>query len=486
AEAFRNEIVWYYRNKIPDTRKRQYTNSTDTIYYYVKSQASPFHWQFDKRKNPIKVSRMKKVNGRKVYLKDENGKGLYDVREYRTADNVWQFPLLHAQPEIVGFPTQKPESLLERIILTASDPGDVTADLFCGSGTTLVAAERLGRKWIGCDSSRVAVHTARKRLVETQRRLSQQGEKVCDFELLRQRPIFPVRFDHGIRDAGCGSDHSEACEKAVSCVKDILAAYHAEFIDSNGPFCGKKGDVGVVCTLQDLPISADFLRLVIHRARESEFRKVHVLAHEYAFDLRRVVFEEAPEAGIEMTLKRISPGRRYADATCGGDCLFFDAPYVEFQPQLKDARVSIALTHVGMLGHPDESDNGTGAENSSKPFLTLCNGRILRITRTKRGEIKREVVSERWEDWVDYWAVDFTYGQDPRVVGGENCSSDVPRETSLPTFHEHWQSFRTRKNRTLELVSPEYVYQQRGSHTVAVRIIDILGNEAMAVARVYI
>jgi DNA modification methylase len=485
AEAFRNEIVWYYRNKIPDTRKRQYTNSTDTIYYYAKSQASPFHWQFDKRKKPIKVSRMKKVNGRKVYLKDEHGKGLYDVREYRTADNVWQFPLLHAQPEIVGFPTQKPESLLERIILTASDPGDVVADFFCGSGTTLVAAEKLGRKWIGCDSSPIAVHTARKRLVQTQRYLSERGQNVCDFDLIRQRPIFPVGFDDGIRDRGRRSNHSEGREKAVGFLKDVVAAYNAEFIESGSTFCGKKGDVGVVVSLEDLAITADFLRIIIDQARHSAFKKVHVLAREYACDLGPVIFEEAPRAGIDITLKRISPGCGYADATSGEKWLFFDAPYVECQPRVSDAGVCIALTKVGMLGNHDESDYTMGPEHQGKPFLTFCNGKIIRITRTKKGTVEREVVSEKWQDWVDYWAVDFTYGEDQRVVGGKDCSLYGTQAASRPVFHEHWQSFRSRKNPTLELVSPAYVYRERGSHTAAVRIIDILGNEAMALTHVH-
>ncbi len=484
--SFRNEIVWYYRNKIPDTRKRQYTNSTDTIYYYAKSPASPFHWQYDKRKKPIKVSRMKKVNGRKVYLKDENGRGLYDVRECRTADNVWQFPLLHAQPEMVGFPTQKPENLLERIILTASDPGDVVADFFCGSGTTLVAAEKLGRKWIGCDSSRLAVNTARKRLVQTQRDLTKRGERVSDFELLRQRPIFALHLADEIRDREPLRHHLEADEKVVACLKNILASYGAEFIESGGPFCGKKGGVGVVVSLQDRPVNADFLRLIIDQARQRVYKKVHVLAREYVWDLRGVIFEEALGAGIEMTLKRMSPGLKYADAATVGDWLFFDVPYVEFQPHVNDAGVSVALTNVGMLGYYDESEFTGGSAHQCRAFLTLHHGKIIRITRNKAGTVRQEIVSERWEDWVEYWAVDFMYGEYEPLAGCEGCSLETPLPNPVSVFRERWQSFRTRKNRTLELVSPAYLYQQRGSHTVAVRLVDILGNEAMAMARVHI
>ena len=180
-DSFRNEIIWYYTNKIPDTRKRQYTNSTDSIFYFTRSGKNVFNWQYDKRDKPIKVSRMKKVEGKKIYLKDEQGKGLYDIRQERTADNVWQFALLHAQPEILGYPTQKPESLIERIILTGSDEGDLVADFFCGSGTTAAVAEKLGRKWIVSDLGKFAIHTTRKRLIGVQRQLKAAGKNYRAF-----------------------------------------------------------------------------------------------------------------------------------------------------------------------------------------------------------------------------------------------------------------------------------------------------------------
>jgi DNA modification methylase len=68
--------------------------------------------------------------------------------------------------EILGYPTQKPEALLDRVIRTSSDEGDLVADFFCGSGTTLAVAEKLGRRWIGTDLGRFAIHTSRKRLLD--------------------------------------------------------------------------------------------------------------------------------------------------------------------------------------------------------------------------------------------------------------------------------------------------------------------------------
>jgi len=485
-EAFRNEIVWYYRNKIPDTRKRQYTNSTDTIYYYAYSNASPFHWQFDKRKKPIKVSRMKKVNGKKVYLKDKDGKGLYDVREYRTADNVWQFPLLHAQPEIVGFPTQKPENLLERIIRTASDPGDIVADFFCGSGTTCVVAEKLGRKWIGCDSSRVAIQISRKRLVQVQRDLLALGHSVRDFEILRLCPLSSRHYGDAIGHSSNTRNDLESSAKAMSLLQEILSAYQAELIQFPSFFCGKKRDAGVCVNLQDEPVGADFLRRVIDEACNSQFRKVHILARDYDHGLYPVVFEEAVQAGIRMTLKRILGDAGQGQPEKISAWKFQDVPYIQFESRVGDLQVSIALKKVGILGHYYESDSDTESKCEHTTTVALRDGRITRITHKRNGDVLSEVLSDKWEDWVDYWAVDFTYGQETEATAVERSSFEKSIMPSKAIFREYWQSFRTRKKRSLQLVSPGYTYPRRGICTVAVKIIDILGNEAIEIARIKI
>lgn len=223
SAGFRNEIIWYYTNKIPDTRKRQYTNSTDTIFYYCKSGKGIFNWQFEKREKPIKVSRMKKVDGKKVYPKGPDGKCIYDTRYERTADNVWKFPLLHSHPEMWGYPTQKPVALLKRIILTGTNEGDLVADLFCGSGATLEAAQRLGRKWIGCDLGRMAIHTCRKRLIK----MLNEGRKSCrtstGFDVLEtQSSNIPVS------DKECEPILTNSIVGAQSCFTDQVSNFKVD------------------------------------------------------------------------------------------------------------------------------------------------------------------------------------------------------------------------------------------------------------------
>lgn len=164
SESFRNIIVWYFTNKIPDSRKKLFTNSTEFVLFYQKGDDPVFNTLETLRDKPIRVSKMEKVNGKKVYTKDASGKGIYVERTTRIMDNVWNIALLHAQAEREDYPTQKPEKLVRRMIAASSNPGDLVLDCFIGSGTTAAVAQRLGRRWIGCDINKGAIQTTAKRL----------------------------------------------------------------------------------------------------------------------------------------------------------------------------------------------------------------------------------------------------------------------------------------------------------------------------------
>src|SRR5207247_9877251 len=99
-------------------------------------------------------------------------------------DDVWDIPIIApVAHERTGFATQKPEALLERIIKSSSNEGDLVADFFCGSGTTGAVAERLGRLWIMSDLGRFAIHTSRKRLIELQRTLHAEQQPYRSFDV---------------------------------------------------------------------------------------------------------------------------------------------------------------------------------------------------------------------------------------------------------------------------------------------------------------
>jgi DNA modification methylase len=163
---FINEFIWYYYNKLPDTRKKIVSRASDTIYWYSKGNDYSFNVLSEKREQAVKQLKRKKVDGKAVNARDEQGNVMYQIREERVIDNVWRISMLQPadKKERIGYPTQKPEALLERIIALASNEGDIVLDPFVGGGTTVAVADRMNRRWIGIDISVSAISVTDLRL----------------------------------------------------------------------------------------------------------------------------------------------------------------------------------------------------------------------------------------------------------------------------------------------------------------------------------
>ncbi|NLJ67517.1 MAG: site-specific DNA-methyltransferase [Clostridiales bacterium] len=167
---FLNEIIWHYQSG--GRAKRHFSRKHDNILFYRKSPKHYFNIEaVGKERGTKKRNHMKMQvdNNGKVSWTIKSGGRVY--RYYQDSkiypSDVWtDISHLHQRdPERLGYDTQKPEALLERIILSSSRPGDLVADFFVGSGTTLSVATKLGRKWVGMDSSPHAMHVCRKRLL---------------------------------------------------------------------------------------------------------------------------------------------------------------------------------------------------------------------------------------------------------------------------------------------------------------------------------
>ena len=166
---FQSEIVWSYKRW--SNAKKGLLNSHQIIYFYSKSPHFKFNKTFDAYSPTTNIDqifqkRVRDENGKTKYKKAENGD--YELMEQKSGvplADVWEIPYLNPKAnERVGYPTQKPIILLERIIQLVTDKGDVVLDPFCGSGTTLVAAALLNRKYIGIDISEDAIELTKKRL----------------------------------------------------------------------------------------------------------------------------------------------------------------------------------------------------------------------------------------------------------------------------------------------------------------------------------
>jgi site-specific DNA-methyltransferase (adenine-specific) len=168
---FRNEIIWHYTGG--GRAKRYFSRKHDVILFYTKSDNYTFN--LDAIREPYKKSSGYARSG----IISATGKKYFPHPDGTPVDDVWGIPMLNPMSkERTGYPTQKPLALMERIIAASSNESGTVLDPYCGSGTTLIAAQKLGRSWIGIDSSELAVTNARHRF--------EQEFPDVDFEVIGQ------------------------------------------------------------------------------------------------------------------------------------------------------------------------------------------------------------------------------------------------------------------------------------------------------------
>lgn len=172
ADNFINEITWYYYNKMAP-KSACFPRTTDKILVYAKSSNYKFNTQYEKRDEPVKQLVRKFVDGKAINARDENGNVMYKMSYEKRIDDVWKLPMLQPADKVepVGYPTQKPEKMLERIIRASSDVGDLVFDCFMGSGTTQAVAMKCGRRFIGADINLGSVQITSGRLLKVGKEL---------------------------------------------------------------------------------------------------------------------------------------------------------------------------------------------------------------------------------------------------------------------------------------------------------------------------
>ena len=225
-ENFRNEIAWCYASGgIP---KRNFAKKHDILLWYSKEDDYKFHMQY----RPYSAGTLQR--GLTQYKKDLNE--AYTLKAEGAVMNDWWediTPLLSpTMYERIGYPTQKPEALLERLLNTASDPGDVVADFFMGGGTTGAVSLKLNRTFIGADISRVAVSVTATRLVDLGEQLS--GTDASP----KAQPKLPGSESNGVADIQIGYVGSYPQDKFAGIpqeqfVKFVLTLYGASVFTGN-------------------------------------------------------------------------------------------------------------------------------------------------------------------------------------------------------------------------------------------------------------
>ena len=166
-DKFVNEITWYYYNKMAP-KSACFPRTSDKILVYTKSSEYIFHTQYEPRESTKKQLVRKFVDGKAINARDENGNVMYTESTERRVDDVWRIPMLQPADKVepVGYATQKPEKLVERIISASSNEGMLVADFFGGSGVTAAVAKKMKRRFIHCDIGINSIQTTRDRLVK--------------------------------------------------------------------------------------------------------------------------------------------------------------------------------------------------------------------------------------------------------------------------------------------------------------------------------
>jgi len=464
AANYRNEIVWKRTSGHSDAKG--YGRAHDVMLFYAMSAQSTWNepTQAYDESYVEQYYRYKDDDGRRFMSADLGAAGLkgggYDY-EWRGVRRVWRCPIttmeryeaedrifytrngiprlkrylneargLPAQDlwadveslrswhgERVGYPTQKPEPLLQRIVEASSNEGDLVLDCVGGSGTSAVVAEKLQRRWIACDIGRFAIHTTRKRLLG-----------IPDV-----RPFIVQNLGKYERQLWQEAEFGESATARTSAYRSfILDLYHATPIGGYAWLHGLKSGRMVHVGTVDAPVTNGDVKQIV-----AEFRKavgtgkdapstkgVDLLGWDFAFELNEVARQDAEKAGIDLRLVRIPREVLEKRAVEQGDIRFFE----------------LAALSVGLK------------QSARKVTLTLEDF-VIPLDDVP-ADVQKAIT--HWSQWIDYWAVDWDNRDD--------------------TFHNEWQAYRTRKSKDLSLTTT-HEYAEPGDYTVVVKVIDILGND---------
>jgi len=334
--------------------------------------------------------------------------------------------------ERLGYDTQKPEALLERIIRASSNEGDLVADFFCGSGTTGAVAERLGRRWLMCDLGRFAIHTSRKRLIELQRRLQADGKPYRAFDVYNLGR-YERQWWQRERLQGYDSDHRRV----------VLGFYKAEPLARPTTWLhGRRGGAFVYVDSIDSLLTRDEVRAAAQEAHAAGGRELHCLAWEFEMDLRLVAEEIEASEGVRIRLLTIP--REIMEKNRTDAPPFFEVAVLE------------AEAVYSKVGGKKKVDIRL------KRFLPS----LAEVPSKELAALKERAAKDGF-DFIDFWAVDF------------NWQEDRP-------FEHHWQDFRTRKDRKLKTTSDALFdgYSKKGVYRACVKVVDIFGCDTSIVVEV--
>ena len=421
-DNFRNEIVWTYSGgAVP---LGDFPRKHDTLLKYRRGTEHTFNVQY-RPYNDLTAQRMKSIH-----------KGvMVDVERGTPVTDWWtdiKVPTGPANREKIGYPTQKPEALLDRIIRVSTNEGDLVGDFFCGSGTTGAAAEKLGRRWVMADLGRFAIHTSRKRLIDVQRSANDEDKPYRAFDVLNLGR-YERQWWQKHELSGADDDHRRV----------ILEFYKAEVLRSApSPLLhGRKGQSFCYVHSIDGVLGRESVKAVADAVNAAGGREVACLAWDFEMALRETCIAVEHDLGVAIKLIQI--------------------PREIMERNRKEPPPFLEVALLKAEAVTTRIDGRTAVDIKLTSFLPA-----LAEVPTRELEAMRDRAAKSGFDFIDFWAVDFEYSDGH-------------------AFKHHWQDYRTRRDRSLRTVSDQrYQYVASGTYQACIKVIDVFGCDTSIVVPV--
>jgi adenine specific DNA methylase Mod len=437
-----NEIIWHYRRWTAGSDSCQKMH--DTIFWYEKTKGNHiYNKQMQPFSEKTQVAKYKRivVDGRAV--QDKTQVMERDESDGVALDDVWDISFLHpVSKERVDYATQKPEALLERIIKASSNEGDLVADFFSGSGTTIAVAEKLGRRWIGSDIGKPAALIMRKRLIDQ-----------------NAKPFLYQSIGDYQKEAFASSGQYRRVGDLAQVVMQLFGAI--PFADADNP----NKNLGYIkesrtLVLVDSPNKMTGLA-TLKRAQELKasflggWSKVVVLGWNFTYDITEAI-QKIGDDKLEVLvippdlLDKLKSKASYKDLVNSKKIRFASLQYLTVKPIVpKDISETEEELHVVLENYTLLSPDNIPLDDADKAKL-------------------KELIARDPLALIEYWSIDPDYD-------GE-------------TFRSTWQDYRENEDNDGDpyhvINSTKMVVQKKVGRTVCVKAVDVFGFESIVIQKI--
>ncbi len=404
--------------------------------------------------------------------------------------------------ERLGYPTQKPIELLQRIIRASCPANGLILDCYIGSGTTAEAAERLGRRWIGIDNGKFAVHLSRKRMIQLHGQPKPAEKPVVDYVECDkcknvERKEKPQKAKGGFDVRPFSVENVGVYQRAEAWqdfqtqrtkYRDEMIKVFGGEVTSHSPLLhGRKGASWVHVGPLDGPVSSTQVWSIAREAQRTDRKSVTVLSADFdtlstsekeeikkvtgvTMTIRIIPASAIDEVRRRLELVRVNPEMPIESMAIPA---FYAPLSILLSSKVSGRMVSVTLDRC-------EIDIESFLASQRPVLKPITDGMTPAAKKKAKAEIEKWDARQKelekwlakatsWQKFIDFWAVDWDYG---RRVGADG----------KPIFETDWQSFRVRKGKETEplVLTAEYKYQEAGHYRVAARVTDVFGNDGIA------